>query len=176
MFLILHFRRLSSSTPHRDCSVGLSRPCQTKVYGRRKVLWKFTCLSSVVEKRSTKDQYIKIDLAQSLEGWGSFRDIDGASSERSLFPGDVSAPRKIDDKLCYIFCLFILVKLLKQNTKKGVNGVGFVASLGVHLQPWSTLSAACLSPTGSAAVKKKCASMPCRLFWLLVSFGRWKTL
>ena len=117
VFLILYFRRLSSSTPHRDCTVGPVTSMSNQSSRKKKVLWKFTCLSSVVEKCSTTDQYIKVDLAQNSEGWGSFRDIDGVSSERSLFPGDVSAPRRIDDKLCY-FCLFILIKIVKSKTRK----------------------------------------------------------
>ena len=129
-----------------------------------------------MEKLSTTDQYIKIDLPRDSEGFGSFRDIDGAWS-RSLFPGDVSVPRRTDDKLCYCFCLFILIKLLKEKHEKGgVNGVGFVASSGVRIQPWSTPALqlhVCHRRTGAAASKKKrkCASMPRWLFWILVSFG-----
>ena len=106
------------------------------------------------------------------------RDIDGAWRYHSLVPGDVSAPRWIDDKLLFFrLCMLILIKLLKEKHEKGVNGVGFVASSGVRLQPWSTLIALHVCNRQVQRLqKKKCASMPCRLFWILVSFGRWKTL
>ena len=79
---------------------------------KRKVFWKFTRLSSVVEKRSTTDQDIKIDLAQDSEGWGSFRDTDGAWRDH-FFLGTILRLEELKINSA-TFCLFV-----KRNTRKG---------------------------------------------------------
>ena len=75
--------------------------------------------------------------------------------ERSLFPGDVSAPRRTEDKLCYFFvCLF------KGTHEKGSERCLFCGVVGRAPSAVIDASAACLLPTGSAASKR----MPCWLF------------
>ena len=77
--------------------------------------------------------------------------------KRSLFPGDVSAPRRTEDKLCYLFCLFVFIKLLKEKHEKGSERCWFRGVVGHAPSAVIDASAACLLPTCSA-VSKKCVA------------------
>ena len=128
----------SSSAPHRDCTEGHVTSTSSQSSRKKKFLWKFTRLSSVVEKRSTTDLYIKIDVAQDSEGWGLFRDIDGAWRDHSFLATCLRL-----DELTINSAIFLSVyfsKNIKRKHEKGVIGVGFVASSGMRLQPWLTLA------------------------------------
>ena len=93
--------------------------------------------------------------------------------ERSLFSGHVSVPRRTEDKLCYLFCLFVFIKLLKEKHEKGSERCwfNFVASSGVRLQLSIDADAACLLPTGSAASIKS-ALLAFSEFWFCLADER----
>ena len=133
----------SSSAPHRDCTEGHVTSTSSQSSRKKKVLWKFTRLSSVVEKRSSTDLYIKIDVAQDSEGWGLFRDTDGAWRDHSFLATCLRLEELTINSATFLSVYFS--KNIKRKHEKGVIGVGFVASSGMRLQPWlerfcSTLS------------------------------------
>ena len=94
------------------------------------------------------------------------------SMERSLFPGDVSAPRRIEDKFCYLFGLFVFFKLLKGKHEKGSERCWFRGVVGRAPSAVIDASAACLLPTGSAASKKCLAGffLNFRFAWQMKDF------
>ena len=152
-------------TPRLHCAVGPVTSASSQSSRKRKVLWNFTRLSSVVEniQRRNKTYASKLTFPRfrkdEVEPFVPFHRL---SMERSLFPGDVSAPRRTEDKLCYqyLFCLFLFIKLLKEQHEKGSERCWFCGIVGHAPSAVIDASAACLLPTGSAASKK----VPCWFF------------
>ena len=156
-FLFLYFRRLLSKTPHLHLDqypVGPVTSAISHSSRKKKTLRKFI---RHVERRVTNLQRrtIEIDLAQDSGGWRSFRDTNAAWRD-SFFPGDVSAPRRTEDKLCYFFFKYFFVVHFNKIGKYVVNGVSFVASLVVRLQPRSTLPQDVCHRQVQHRPKKKC--------------------
>ena len=132
-------------TPQQRCAVGPVTSTSSQSSRKRKVLWNFTRLSSVVKniQRRTKTYASKSTLPRiRKDEVEPFVPWHRLSMERSFFPGHVSVPRRTENKLCYLFCLFVFIKLLKEKHEKGSERCwfNFVASSGVHLQLWSTLA------------------------------------
>ena len=155
-------------TPRQHCAVGPVTSTSSQSSRKRKVLWNFTRLSSVVEnfQRRTKTYASKSTLPRiRKDEIEPFVPWHGLSMERSLFPGDVAAPRRTEDELCYLFCLFVFIKLLKKKKRheKGSERCWFCGVVGRAPSAVIDASAACLLPTGSAASEK----VPC---WLFLSF------
>ena len=131
--LFLYFRRFFSRTPHLlDCTVMPVTSASSQVHERKNP----SKIHTAVECRG-KTNDGPIQRNRPCSGLGRMRfaprtagPCHRRSMERSFFPGDVSAPRRTEDKLCYLFiCLFIFCKIVQRKTqKKGLNGVGFVAS------------------------------------------------
>ena len=105
-------------TPRQHCAVGQVTSTSSQSSRKRKVLWNFTRLSSVVEniQRRTKTYASKSTLPRIRKD--EVEPFVPWHMKRSLFPGDVSAPRRTEDKLCYLFCLFVFIKLLKKTRKR----------------------------------------------------------
>ena len=103
---------------------GLSRQRQAKVHGRIKFFENSHASQATWKNVQRRTNASKSTLLRTRK--------DGGSRDHSFSVGDVSAPRRTENKLCCFFCLFIL-KLLKEKQEKG--SVGFVASSGVRLQP-----------------------------------------
>ena len=143
-------------TPRQHCAVGPVTSTSSQSTRKRKVLWNFTRLTSVVEniQRRTKTYASKSTLPRiRKDEVEPFVPWHWLSMKRSLFPGDVSAPRRTEDKLCYLFCLFVFIKLLKEKHEEGSERCWFRGVVGRAPSAVIDASAACLLPTGSAASK-----------------------
>ena len=162
-------------TPRQHCAVGPVTSTSSQSSRKRKVLWNFTRLSSVVEniQRRTKTYASKSTLSRiRKDEVEPFVPWHWPSMKRSLFAGDVSAPWRTEDKLCYLFCLFVFIKLLKEKHEKGSERFWFRGVVGRAPSAVIDAGAACSLPTGSAASKSALLAF----FWTLVLLGRWKTL
>ena len=120
LFFYFRIRRLPSSAPHRDCSVG---PCHVNVKPKFTEEESSLKIHTPVERlgKTFNDGPIHQNLPCSELGRMRFVPWHRRSMARSLFPSDVSAPRRIDDKLCYLFYLSLYVdfnKIAKRKTRK----------------------------------------------------------
>ena len=140
-------------TPRQHCAVGpvTSTSSQRR---KRKVLWNFTRLSSVVEnsQRWTRTYASKSTLSRiQKDEVEPFVPWHRRSMEWSLFPGDVSL-RLEELKINSAAYLFLLHCLKKHG--KGSEWCWFRGVVGRAPSAVIDAGAACLLPTGSAASKK----------------------
>ena len=144
-------------TPRQHCAVGPVTSTSSQSSRKRKDLWNFTRLSSVVENIQRRTYASKSTLPRiRKDEVEPFVPWHRRSMERSLFAGNVSAPRRTEDKLCYLFCLFVFIKLLKEKHEKGSERCWFCGVVGRAPSAVIDASAACLF----SGVKK----VPCLLF------------
>ena len=178
VFLFLYFRtrRLPSCTPHRDCGA-----CH--VYVKPKFAEEGSSLKIHTPlKRLGKtfnDGPIQQNRPCSELGRRTFvpRDIDGAWREHS-FPATCLRLEELTINSAIFLSVHVdFNKIAKRKTRKREwtvlvlwrrRACAFSRDRRLALHVWVT--------DRFSGVKKKCASMPCQLFWILVSFGRWKIL